>query len=70
MRLSLLCMISANSLSAFSGTTATVSLSRPSIGAAGSVQPARLLRGTEQPGTEPGTEPPLDRDSTLGTGRG
>ena len=48
MRLTLLCMISANSLSAFSGATATAPLNRPA--GVGGVQPVRLLRGTaDQP---------------------
>ena len=69
-------MISANSLSAFSGATATAPLNRPSVSGAGGVQPARLLRGgAEQPGAQPlapaspfpGTPPkgPVPRGSLL-----
>ncbi len=69
-------MISANSLSAFSGATATAPLNRSPVGAAGGVQPARLLRGgAEQPGAQPqapagplpGAPPkgPLPRGSLL-----
>ncbi len=76
MRLTLLCMISANSLSAFSGATATAPLNRPAVSSAGGVQPARLLRGgAEQSGAQsqapgspfPGTPPkgPLPRGSLL-----
>ena len=76
MRLTLLCMISANSLSAFSGATATAPLTRPAVSNAGGIQPARLLRGgAEQPGAQPqapagplpGVPPkgPLPRGSLL-----
>lgn len=66
-------MISANSLSAFSGATAAP-LNRNPVRGSGGVQPARVLRGgTEQPGTLPqaglpgGLPPktPLPRGSLL-----
>lgn len=46
MRLTLLCMISANSLSAFSSATASAPLNRPQ--GSGGVQQARLLRGGDE----------------------
>jgi hypothetical protein len=68
-------MISVNSLSAFSGATATAPLNRNPVSGAGGVQPARLLRGgAEQPGAQPqaasppgGLPPkgPLPRGSLL-----
>ncbi len=53
MHLTLLCMISANSLSAFSGATASAPLNRPQgAGGVGGVQPARLLRGEDRPSVQ------------------
>jgi len=71
--LTLLCMISANSLSAFSGATASAPLNRSQPGGAGGLQPARLLRGSEErpgvqaPGPLSGVPPkgPLPRGSLL-----
>ena len=75
MRLTLLCMISANSLSAFSGATATAPLNRSPVNGVGGVQTARLLRaGGAGSGAQPQAAPladgpppkgPLPRGSLL-----